>query len=90
MKDYKPVLYVSVTWILTLILAYAAGWWNGVSDTARAATSAANSSIPIIFWAMALIAVIAAVAAFRARGYLQRHLQGRKSPSDFEGPVIRH
>lgn len=72
MRSNRLAIYLAVSWILSVAVGYAIGWWQGVSSVTRVATGAARSGFPVIIIALVIVAVLAAVGAFRARGYLDR------------------
>jgi hypothetical protein len=69
----KSTIYASVAVVLSIAVAYVIGWWSGVSSVTRVATGAARNGIPLVVYALVIVALIAGVAAYRARGYLTRH-----------------
>jgi hypothetical protein len=62
-------LWIGITWIVTLGIAYMVGWYRGAKSVATIAVSTAQSSFSYILIALAVVAAISAYAAFRARGY---------------------
>lgn len=63
-------VWVGITWIISVVLAYMFGWWRGVSRAVGVASSAAGTSLHIVWYLLLAVAVVSAVLAFRARGYL--------------------
>ena len=66
-------VWLGITWIVSLALAYMFGWWRGVSRAVGVATSTAGTSLHIVWYVLLIVALVSAVAAFRARGYISRH-----------------
>jgi len=69
MANNKLRIYLGVTWLLTLGLAYAMGWWSGITRATSMATGAVQSGFPVMIGVLAIVALISGIAAFRARGY---------------------
>ena len=72
----KSNLYLGIAWVVSVVAAYLVGWWSGVSGAAHVASSAARSGLNIAWMVLLVVAIVAAVAAFRARGYLDRGSPG--------------
>lgn len=66
----KSGMYVSIAWVLSVVGAYAFGWWAGVKSAANVATGAVKMGFPVIGGVVLIALVLAAIAAFRMRGYL--------------------
>jgi hypothetical protein len=79
MRSHKLGLYLGITWILTVAIAYAVGWWSGVSSVTRVAAGTARTGFPLIVGVLLIVALVSGVAAFRARGYFLRGPQNRLS-----------
>ncbi len=62
-------LWLGITWIVTLGIAYFIGWFRGARSVATVAVQTAQSSFSWILVALVVVAGISAYAAFRARGY---------------------
>jgi hypothetical protein len=62
-------VWLSICWILTVGIAYMTGWYKGARTATTFAVDAAHSSFTFILAAMVIVALVAAVAAFKARGY---------------------
>lgn len=75
MKSNRTPVYLALSWILSLAIAYLVGWWVGVKNVAHVATNAASSSLWVVLGALAVIAVLTAVVGFRMRGYFDHHDQ---------------
>jgi Kef-type K+ transport system membrane component KefB len=73
MGSNRTTVYLALSWILSLGIAYVVGWWVGVKNVAHVATNAASSSIWIVLGVLAVVAVLTAVVGFRMRGYLDHH-----------------
>jgi hypothetical protein len=74
MKTNRLTLYLTISWILTVGVAYLIGWWVGVKSVTHAATSAAHGGFWLVIALLALVAIGTAVAAYRMRGYFDhRH-----------------
>jgi hypothetical protein len=70
MNRTKVNIYLGITWIVTLAIAYMTGWWKGVKSVTAVATQTAESSFPFILVALALVALVSGYLALKARGYL--------------------
>ena len=73
-------VWTAITWIVSLGLAYMFGWWRGASRAVGVATSAAGSSLTIVWYVLLAVAVVSAVLAFRARGYLSHRSPNTSLP----------
>ncbi len=72
MNSYKNKIYVTIAWILTVGIAYGAGWWAGVKSAASVAASAAQTGFSLLPGLIGIVAIGAAVLAFQVRGYFAR------------------
>jgi hypothetical protein len=77
----KSTGYAAVAFVLSVAVAYVIGWWSGVSSVTRVATGAARHGIPVVVYALIVVALVAGVAAYRARGYLSRHDHHTPTPT---------
>lgn len=65
-------VWTGITWIVSLGLAYMFGWWRGASKAVGVATSTAETGLHVMWYVIIAVAVVSAVVAFTARGYLSR------------------
>ncbi len=70
MKTNKMNLYLGISWLGSLLAAYGFGWWTGVKNTTQVVSGAADSGFWLVGLIVAVVAVFAAIAAFRTRGFL--------------------
>lgn len=77
MKSNRWNMYLSLSWILTLAIAYGIGWWSGVKSMTHVAVGAADTGVWLTLAIIAIVAVGASVATFRMKGFLA----GRSQPS---------
>lgn len=77
MKSYKLDLNISIFWIVTLAIAYAMGWWSGLTGAARVTTEAIHFSVPIVIGFIVFILMVLSIIVFRVRGYFMSN-----NPSD--------
>ena len=73
-------LYLGITWLLTLAAAYGIGWWRGVKSVTQAVGQAGSSGIELVIIAIIIVAILSGIAAFRARGYLDRDRERYSRP----------
>jgi hypothetical protein len=65
-------MYFALTWLLSVGVAYAFGWWKGVKSVTQVAAGAASSGFSLILIVLAIVAVVSSVLAFRLKSYLGR------------------
>jgi hypothetical protein len=75
MNRAKFNLYLAISWIFSLAVAYGVGWWGGVKSVAGLARTTVHSGFSFVLVLLVLVAAFSAIAAFRARGFISRDHQ---------------